>query len=767
MSITHALRRRALRVAAALMLAAAALAGVAAPAHAAPAAPGIELLTNPPQAGSPVELRFTAVGAVAFHYGVNFSGPQHRVEADTEAVVSFTAAPGRTTVYAWAEDADGNLSPQNTIVFYSGGFIAPVPIAAWRLDGNGVDDANGAGALSLPATASWEPNAAPAPHGRSLGFDGTCAPSANATAFRTDAAFWVAAWVRIDTKDADQVLISKAGQHRTGFSLGYDAETDRFTVTVADRDAATGQREFVLSSTTAPETGVWTHVSVTSNPDSQQLRLYRDGVLDAESGVGFSSGGFTGPVTLGCDAHSGTAAFTGALTHVGLWRGLPDQAYLDAAYRGDLMPGIAADWRLRGDGSDAAAPGHALDLPASLTWDADQYGRGGSAASFDGASCARVGDRVLSSQSDFSVEAWVKLDSLATDQTVLSQDAEHRDAFSLGYDSGSGSWQFALPSDNGKHPEWAVATAAGAPAAGEWTHLVAAVNTDRSGSGHLALYVNGVLDASTELAFAPLAGKDLVSVGCSANGEGETANHLDGAVSGLRLWRGVLDQAAADFSYRGNPPATGAGSWSFMFGEVDDSGLHPLEIHGTEGVDWFWEDVFEGQIWTGLQLDGTGNGYASTAGPVATTDESFTVMTSVKLADKSTDQTIVAQAGDGAPGFELGYDAALDRFHFTMASADGTEAKVIGVDSPQSGTWYNLTVLYDLKSGQLRLYVDGLPSATAEGPAAPQGSDGPLTLGLATDTSGAQWNPLNGSLSDTHVWNSLLTENQIRIWNGI
>lgn len=765
MSITHAVRRRALSVVAALALAVGAIAATAASAQAAPAAPVIELLTDAPQSGAPVELRLSAADAVAFHYGVNFSGPQHRVEAAGEAVVSFTAASGRTTVYAWAEDAAGELSPQGVFSFVAGRFIAPAPVGAWRLDGNGVDDANRAGALALPASASWEPTAAPAPFGRALKFDGSCAPSANGTALRTDAAFWVSAWVRLDAKDADQVLVAKAGLHRTGFSLGYDAETDRFTVRVADRDAATGHQEFTLSSATAPETGVWTQVSVTSNPDSQQLRLYRDGVLDAESGVAFRPGAFTGPVVFGCDAHSGGAGFTGALTHAAVWQGLPNQAYLDAAYRGDLVPGVAADWRLRGDGSDAAAPGRALDLPASVTWGADQYGRAASAAVLDGDSCATVDDRVLSSQGDLSVEAWVKLDSLAADQTVMSQSGGKRDAFSLGYDADAGAWRLALPSDNGRHPQWAEASG-GAPAAGEWTHLAATVTTDRSGSNHLALYVNGALAASTAFDFAPLAGKDLVALGCSANTWGRTDRHLDGSLAGVRLWRGALGADAVTAAFAGNPKPTVRAGWSFSFGDIENWADRELTIVGAEGTDWNWEDVFEGNLWTALRLDGSGNGYG-TSDPAVVTDESFSVITAINLADTATDQTFVAQAGADGPAFDLGYDAALDRIRFTMPSADGTTAEVLAPVAPATSQWIHVAAVYDLKTGTMRLYLDGLAVASADGPSSPWRADGPVTLGIAADTAGNHWNPLNGAISNTFLYESVATDREIKGHAGI
>jgi hypothetical protein len=767
----HARPRRAPRILAAAAVAFAAVLSAASPVHAAPTAPVIEVLTASPQAGQAVEVRLTASDAesdiVAFHYGINVEGRQHTVESTGETVISFTVEAGPTSLYVWAENADGEYSARATTQIYATRFIAPIPKAAWRLDGNGIDDANGAGALDVPVDAAWEATAAPAPFGRALAFDGGCASSANGSAVRTDASFWISAWVRLDSKAADQVIVSKTGQHRTGFALGYDAETDRFTVTLADRDVASGHREHRLDSATAPEAGVWTQVSATVDRGSARVRIYLGGVLDAESTYAFGSGAFTGAFHLGCDAGTGADPLTGALTHVGVWQGLPNQAYLDAAYRGEFVPGTAAEWRLRGDGSDASVQEHALELPSTVAWEADQYGRAASAAAFDGDSCALSTDHVLSSQGDLTAEAWVRLDDTGRDQTVLAQNAGRRNAFSLGYDADSGMWELALPSDNGRRPHWVVVSATTAASAGEWTHLAATVSTDRTGAGKLALYVNGVLEASTELTFTPLAGKDLVAVGCSANTWGQTSGHFDGALSGVRLWRGALGADQVTVAYSGNPAAVVRAGWEFSFGDIDNWADVELQIVGDEGADWIWEDVFEGTLWTALRLDGTGNGYGTTEGPVLTTDESFSVITAINLAGKTTDQTFVAQAGPDGAGFVLGYDAALDRIHFTMPSADGTAAQVVTPSAPATGQWIYIAAVYDLKAGTMRLYVDGTAVATADGPSSPWNAEGPVTLGITANAEGAQPNPLNGGISNTFLFESVASERTIKVMAGI
>jgi hypothetical protein len=773
MSITHAIRRRALSVAAALLIALVAVTGTALPVQAqqatAPSAPEITLLTESPQAGQ--ELRFEVASSddgviTAFHYGVNVGAPQHTVESDGTAVIAFTAQTGRTVLDVWAEDDEGNTSPRASYTFTAGRFLAPVAKGAWRLDGNGVDDANQLGTLDVPG-AAWESTAAPAPFGRALGFDGAqCYRTGGGTALRTDAAFWVTAWVRLDSNAADQVFVSKAGANRSGFALGYDAESDRFTVTVAESDTAEGSAERSLASTAAPVLGAWTHLSVLVSPQSA-MRLYVDGAQVAETSLPFITADFTGPIGLGCDALQGTSLLDGAVTHVSAWAGLPNQAYRDAAYRGDLVPGPAAAWQLRGTGGDTSPLGRNLTLPGSTTWEADQWGRAASAAGFDGGSCATVDDRLLTSQGDLSVEAWVRLDATDRDQTILAQATSRSTAFSLGYDAAAGAWRLALPSDNGSHPEWAVASAAAGVEAGTWTHLVATVSTDRDAATRLALYVDGALAATTEADFTPVLGNDLVTVGCAKSLQGEAGRYLDGALSGVRLWHGTLGVEAAAASYGGNPAATIQAGWIFTFGDIENWTDQELAIVGTEGADWYWEDVFEGMLWTGLRLDGTGNGYGTSQGPVLTTDESFTVVTAINLADKATDQTFVAQAGADGPAFDLGYDAARDRIRFTMPSADGTTAEVLAPAAPATDQWIHVAAVYDLKAGRMHLYLDGVAVASADGPSSPWQADGPVTLGIAADTAGGHWNALHGAISNTFLYESVASDREIEGHAGI
>jgi hypothetical protein len=85
----------------------------------------------------------------------------------------------------------------------------------------------------------------------------------------------------------------------------------------------------------------------------------------------------------------------------------------------------------------------------------------------------------------------------------------------------------------------------------------------------------------------------------------------------------------------------------------------------------------------GLGLEG--DGYGKTAGPVLTTDESFTVAAWVKLADKEGYRTVAAQTGSNYGAFNINYNPLFDRFQISMPQRDDATTRwqrVLALEAP-------------------------------------------------------------------------------------
>ncbi|MEW2556206.1 LamG-like jellyroll fold domain-containing protein [Streptomyces zhihengii] len=160
-----------------------------------------------------------------------------------------------------------------------------------------------------------------------------------------------------------------------------------------------------------------------------------------------------------------------------------------------------------------------LHLGEGTTW---TPGVSGSGLSFDGKGAfAQTEGPVLDTTGDYSVAAWVKLDSVPSNYaTALSQDGRRQEnPFYLQY--GQGAFAFSTP---GAHRARVETT----PETGRWYHLVGV----REG-GEIRLYLDG------ELAATAAAGPADVSTGPLAVGRAKWGgNNVD-------FWHGAVDQVHA------------------------------------------------------------------------------------------------------------------------------------------------------------------------------------------------------------------------------
>ncbi|MBO0807311.1 MAG: LamG domain-containing protein [Actinobacteria bacterium] len=125
-----------------------------------------------------------------------------------------------------------------------------------------------------------------------------------------------------------------------------------------------------------------------------------------------------------------------------------------------------------------------------------------------------------------------------------------------------------------------------------------------------------------------------------------------------------------------------------------------------------------------LQLDGS-SGRAYTTLPVAGNNGSFTVSAWVNLSSCSSTCVAVSQGGTNVSGFSLGYQHSCGCWAFSMPASDSASATVYKAQSPASsaktGTWTQLTGVYDETHQQLLLYVNGGDGVTP-GNGVPAGS---------------------------------------------
>ncbi|WP_205327378.1 LamG domain-containing protein [Glycomyces sp. YM15] len=752
-----------------------------------------------PQAGQEVTFKVTSrdahSGLAGFRYGLDAEVPaKYEPASNGSATIKVTApaSGGRVWLYVWAEDKAGNKAQRTQADFYAPRTVAPAPAAAWRLDGDGFDDAwvlgDNTGTdsgtnhdLNMGRTSGWVDSGAETPPGQAMLFGGTDCVSTEGAVIDTSTPYTVAAWVRTDTTDTNiRTILSQSGEHMTGFALRYRGASQQWDLMLNPSDTADTSSVVRASSTTAPVLGDWTHLAATVDPGSKVIQLWVDGALQATRSFEHEAWNATGPVNIGCNSRTDTnyqnGHFKGAIQHVGIWTGLLTDANVKTVMAGDLPAGLAGEWLMRGDADDSSMQANHLTVPAGADWSQDdQWGRKNSAINLDGTSCVTAGDAAQNhSDASFSVAAWVRPDTVNTtsEQIVFGEGGGEYYKFKLRMWT-DGKWGVSLgtgPTGTGTQN----VTAPTVATLGEWTHLAAVYDAVNS---TMNLFVNGVSVASRTVTFTPWDGFGKLNIGCRGNASGSAGGgYFDGAISTAQLWRGAITAEQVAEAYGGNPAADRQGNWPFdrNMGTIDSEGGHNLTVNGTRNTDYRWGQNKYGCSTCSLQLM-SDNAWAQTTGPVVRTDASFTIATRVWIdARKATDpepewQTIMSQAGNDRVGFNLNshYYAATGerRFQFAMPSVDTgstvTWHKVEASVPIVTGQWYHVAVVVDIPAGTMTMYIDGDKAATGTGTSTPWNATGPFYLGAHGRVNVAPAQQLRGRIDDVQVWTSTVDPDRI------
>jgi hypothetical protein len=173
-------------------------------------------------------------------------------------------------------------------------------------------------------------------------------------------------------------------------------------------------------------------------------------------------------------------------------------------------------------------------------------------------------------------------------------------------------------------------------------------------------------------------------------------------------------------------------------------------IAGTLGAPGRIVPGLDGAPRTAMQVDGTGDG-AATSGPVlADTSRSFSVAAWVKLIEGSATRHVISQGGDN-PAFMLEYSLGTGVWKLTAPSADGASFPgAVATSVPRLGTWTHLAGSYDSAAHEMRIYVNGALENVATGITV-RASNGPLRIGHL-------W---AGALAEVQTWNRVVSAAEV------
>lgn len=676
-----------------------------------------------------------------YQYGVN-EDPSSDNEVTTSGgaakTISFRPTrPGTNFVSVQAFDSAGNGSEPSIYQFR---VKSGQPTRAqWKLD----DDATATQAAGTAGERTLTPHGTPTlgvdgAKDKAVAFDGTDDYLASdIPTVDTSVGFSVSAWAKLDKLPGSAAVIAaQPGNNSPGFELYYSKTYDRWAFNQYSADTASAAPVRVMQAAAGGvQAGQWVHLAGTYSSTYDELKLYVNGALagtvaydspwDARRGLQIGAGSYGGvPGSF----------FPGSIDDVRLFDKPLAQGEVTDLYNKHDSIGAGRPARAVFPLNDAATDvdgkattevtGRADVNPAVFKGGAKPgtTGRDGKALSLDGVDDYATTTPHVNNLRSFSVTAWAKLPKTKPTHaaTIVAQTGTTKPGFELYYSPTYG-WSFNQYSsdDASGTPQRAAQGSGDLAPGGQWTQVG---GTYDAVDNYLRLYVQGKYIARINYS-TPFYASGPLQIGASSY-SGAAGSFFPGQLSDVQTYDRALsapemaelfdDQASVEGRWKLDA-ASGSPASSADDVSREDHTNRPLTLGSGASIDATGSNNMVGT--GGLQLNGTANGYASTASSPIDTSASFTASAWVTAPARPTKPvTVMSMAGANTNGFVVRYvpdstdPANAGRWQLQMANADTTTAITSTAEHTNfqnNSSWNHLAVVYDAYAGQMRLYVDG------------------------------------------------------------
>ena len=138
--------------------------------------------------------------------------------------------------------------------------------------------------------------------------------------------------------------------------------------------------------------------------------------------------------------------------------------------------------------------------------------------------------------------------------------------------------------------------------------------------------------------------------------------------------------------------------------------------------------------------------------------ETWVKRTSLTLTDPNS-QSFIVSVNNGGWGVGINQSVPANRIYLSKIGV----SQVVSASSITDTKWHHVAVTFNAANNETVFYIDGVADApVAYNPGGFNSSNSNYRLG--GKNNGASLNYLNGSLDETKIWNTVLTQSQIRDW---
>ncbi|KOV57495.1 hypothetical protein ADK64_38505 [Streptomyces sp. MMG1121] len=438
------------------------------------------------------------------------------------------------------------------------------------------------------------------------------------------------------------------------------------------------------------------------------------------------------------------------------------------------------EWELSADGTDqrgdnpftavggttfnAAGP-NAANAPAAAT-------------SFDGSTGFLESDHTaVNTLADYTVSAWVKLDSPTGPATAICEGTSQHQAFYLGYDNSNKGWMFQTTTTNDDSAAFPTAEGdAGTGALGTWTHLLVTYTAPVDGddtTGVMSIYQNGTLMGTATNPTPQYDSSMPLAIGGCINSPDATTpyNAFPGSVSDVQVYPYAM--AASDASAGSVTVPSGwdngmpEDEWKLATDGADTASLNALTPSGSVT---FNTDAPSGRSGSAA-FDGS-TGFLKSKQSAVNTLGDYTVSAWVKI-NSALGTTAICQGTTQHQAFYLSYDkpSAAWMFQTTTTNDENSDFPTAEGDpnSAPVGTWTHLVAAFRAPvpgtsgTGSMALYQNGTLVGTATNLSPQYDSSMPLTIGGCINSASATtpYMAFPGSVSDVHVYPRTLSATEV------